>query len=231
ARGAHEFRPRPPPPSRPSNRTFPPSPPPSPPTPPPPPLPASVAATLFTGDSPATISVIVPACNESVLLQRTAEQLAATLPANSEIIVVDNGSQDGCADFLGQEARAGVHLIRTPTPLGVAGARNRGLAQAHGEVVVFADAHLDLPERWWQPIVALLNRPHVGVVGPGIGVMGKPDSQKMYGQRIADTKLRVEWLPWQRAEPYPVPTLGGGFMAMRHATLTQAGAFGAGRPQ
>lgn len=192
---------------------------------------ADAAVKLFKGDYPIRISVILPTCNESVMLKRTVEQFVATVPANGEIIVVDNGSTDGCADFLVERAQQGVHLLRTPEPLGVAGARNRGLALAQGEIVVFADAHIDVPEHWWQPMVALLNCPDVGVVGPGMGVMGKPNHPVAYGQRIAEPKLRLEWLPWRQKEPYPVPTLGGGFMAMRHDTLKQAGAFDAGMPQ
>ena len=200
---------------------------------PPPALPAAQVEQLFKGDYPRTISVILPAANESVLLKRTVDQFVATLPPNSEVIVVDNGSTDGSADFLtcGCGCYENVQLIQTPDPLGVAGARNRGLAQAQGEIVVFADAHLDLPERWWQPIACVLTQPKVGVVGPGIGVMGRPDMPAACGQRIAETNLRVEWLPWKGVEPYPVPTLGGGFMAMRHDTLKQAGAFDGGMPQ
>src|SRR5262249_14105470 len=58
--------------------------------PPPAITPASSQAAVFKGHYPAKISVILPACNESVLLKRTVEQFSATLPANSEIIVVDN---------------------------------------------------------------------------------------------------------------------------------------------
>jgi GT2 family glycosyltransferase len=199
--------------------------------PPPPPMPAEQVARLFRNETAVGISVILPATNESVLLRRTVEQFAATLPANSEIIVVDNGSTDGCADFLEEEEWENVHLIRSTEPLGVAAARNRGLAAARGEFVVFSDAHMDVPERWWQPMVRALNLPHVGVVGPGIGVMGKIEKRVTYGQRIAETNLRVEWLRWQSDEPHPVPTLGGGFMAMRHETLRQAGAFDEGMPQ
>ncbi len=201
--------------------------------PPPPLLPADQMAHLFKGDYAARISVILPAANESVLLKRTVEQFVATLPENSEVIVVDNGSTDHCADFLvdGSGFYENVHLIRTPDLLGVSGARNRGLSQARGEIVVFADAHLDLPEHWWPPIVSMLQRPEVGVVGPGIGVMGLPQSSIACGQRIAEPALRVEWLPWQGLEPFQSPTLGGGFMAMRHDTLKRAGAFDAGMPQ
>ncbi|MEZ4732257.1 MAG: glycosyltransferase [Caldilineaceae bacterium] len=198
---------------------------------PPPPLPADQAAQLFRGDYPCKISVILPAANESVLLQRTVEQFAATLPENSEIIVVDNGSTDGCSDFLLENCPENIHLIRTPDALGVAGARNHGLAQAKGEIVVFADAHIDIPKRWWEPLVDALNQPKVGIVGPGIGVMGKPNAGAACGQRIAEAKLRVEWLSKEGEASYAVPTLGGGFMVMRHDTLKAAGAFDEGMPQ
>lgn len=198
---------------------------------PPPPLPDEEVATLFRGDHPLRISVILPASNESVLLERTVRQFAATLPPDCEVIVVDNGSTDGSADFLLAEPMENVHLIQTPDMLGVAGARNRGLEAARGEIVVFSDAHIDVPERWWQPLVATLRRPEVGVVGPGIGVMGLPKAPAACGQRIADSKLRLQWLPWKGPSAYPVPTLGGGMMAMRHETLRTAGTFDAGMPQ
>ncbi|HEX9922198.1 MAG TPA: DUF6065 family protein, partial [Anaerolineae bacterium] len=63
--------------------------------PPPQPMADEAAANLFEGTYPARISVILPASNESVLLKRTVEQFEATLPANSEVLVVDNGSTDG----------------------------------------------------------------------------------------------------------------------------------------
>jgi len=196
-----------------------------------PPPPAEASESLFRGDYPLRISVILPATNESVMLERTVEQFVATLPADSEVIVIDNGSTDGCADFLAEGTWENVRLLRSTEPLGVSAARNRGLAEARGEVVVFSDAHMDVPERWWEPLVRTLELPHVGVAAPGIGVMGRPDYPASCGQRIAETNLRLEWLPLKSAEPCPVPTLGGGFMAMRHETLKRAGAFDDGMPQ
>ena len=130
-----------------------------------------------------------------------------------------------------QEDGIEVWLLRYDRPLGVAGARNRGLEHARGEVVVFSDAHNDVPPGWWPPIVATLNRPGVGIVGPAFGIMGEKSAAKSSGQRIADRTLRVEWLPYLGTEPHPVPTLGGGFMAARRAVLDAAGAFDDGMPQ
>jgi GT2 family glycosyltransferase len=195
-------------------------------------------AKLFHATAPRRISVVIPAANESFYLRRTVEQFAATLPAASEIIVVDNGSADGCADFLaaGWHAsdRAGevdVRLVRTADTLGVSGARNLGMSHAYGEVIVVADAHVDVPPGWWQPMVAVLNRPRVGIVGPGFGILGNADLESACGQRIVNTLLRTEWLPYTKADAYPVPVLGGGFMAMRRTTIAQVGAFDDGMMQ
>jgi glycosyltransferase involved in cell wall biosynthesis len=205
----------------------------------PPPLPLSMSkaevASLFSNSGQTKITVVLPALNEAGYLKRTVEQFQQTLPTNSEIIVVDNGSVDGCADFLtGQpdpppgKQPVITRLVRVATPLGVAGARNLGLAHAAGEVVVFADAHMDVPENWWPPLVATLNQPDVGIVAPAITVMGDPAGSKAYGQRIAESKLRTEWLPKQQDDPYRVPTLGGGFMVMKRQVLDRLGGFDEG---
>ncbi len=195
--------------------------------PPPPPMAEEAVQGLFKETYPARISVILAASNESIFLRRTVEQFEATLPANSEIIVVDDGSTDGCADFLADRKRHNVHLIKNQIPLGMSEARNRGLTRARGEVVIFSDAHIDLPEHWWQPLVATLNRSGVGMVGPGLGVMGKPKLPVAYGQRIIEPALRLEWLFNHREGSCPVPALGAAFLAMHHDTLKQAGAFDA----
>ncbi len=213
------------------------------------PVPEAEALAQFRRPDGVRISVILPACNEWPFLERTVEQFAATLPPRSEIIVVDNGSTDGCADFLsapdrqpadgrtwtiaGRDDPAGVvvRLARHPQPLGVAGARNRGFQDAQGEFVVFADAHVDVPPGWWPPVVATLNRPRVGVVGPAFGVIGAASHDKGYGQRIADAQLRVEWLGYRQDDPYPVPSLGGGFMGLRADVLAATGGFDDGMQQ
>ena len=88
------------------------------------------------------ISVVVIALNEGSNLRRTVENLQSTLNGNSEILVVDDGSDDGCADYLAA-GDASVRLVRSDH-LGVAAARNFGAAQTSGDIIVFADAHITL---------------------------------------------------------------------------------------
>jgi glycosyltransferase involved in cell wall biosynthesis len=55
----------------------------------------------------------------------TVTRLQETLPDRSEILVVEDGSTDGCANFLQTTAEADLTLLRTAR-LGAARARNWG---------------------------------------------------------------------------------------------------------
>ncbi|HTX39063.1 MAG TPA: glycosyltransferase family 2 protein, partial [Bryobacteraceae bacterium] len=107
------------------------------------------------------LSVVVISLNEGEALRRTVESLQAKLPEPWEIIVVDDGSTDGSAGFLG-EGRPGVTLLRPPARLGVAGARNFGAAHATGDVLVFSDAHVLVRPGWAEALLEILARPEVG---------------------------------------------------------------------
>src|SRR6202041_686305 len=84
------------------------------------------------------LSVVVVSHNEGVYLRRTVHSLMSTLPRESEVIVVDDGSSDRSADGLA-ESYDGVTVLRTAGRLGVSRARNFGAEYAQGEVVVFSD--------------------------------------------------------------------------------------------
>ncbi|WP_420627943.1 glycosyltransferase [Candidatus Leptofilum sp.] len=101
------------------------------------------------------ISIIIPALNaRSTLPACLAACKAQTLPAGvtSEIIVVDDGSDDGTQAVA--EA-AGVQLIQHAERRGAGAARNSGLAVAMGEIILFTDADC-VPEPNW---VAEMIRP------------------------------------------------------------------------
>jgi GT2 family glycosyltransferase len=160
------------------------------------------------------LSVVIPALNEGDNLRRTIAGLEGNLPAMSEIIVVDDGSSDGCSDFL-RGSRL-VHLLEPEAPgrrLGVSGARNRGARAASGGVLVFLDAHCDVVPNWTVPLVEAARDPAVGAAAPGISVMGRPELRG-FGLRFRDAALGVEWLPPPDGPP-DVPLLPGACFAIR----------------
>ncbi|NJL23580.1 MAG: glycosyltransferase family 2 protein [Leptolyngbyaceae cyanobacterium SM1_3_5] len=166
------------------------------------------------------ISVVVPVRNEAPTLRSTVEQLQATLPPASEIIVVDDDSTDGGADTL--PVSDSVRLLKAQQ-LGPARARNWGAAHATGDVLVFADAHVNPIAGWWELLLAALDRPNVGAVGPVIASMNNPQNHG-YGYRFKDVHLNTEWLGRQGHQPYPVPMLCGCYFAMPRLILNWSAA-------
>ncbi len=89
------------------------------------------------------ISVIVPAYNAREHLDRCLDALLASSYGSLEIIVVDDGSTDDCAEA----ARAkGVAVIRRSRQAGPGAARNEGALQARGEILFFVDADVVVTE-------------------------------------------------------------------------------------
>ncbi len=175
--------------------------------------------------SPFTLSVVVVALNESDNLKKTIDCLQPTLPESSELVVIDDGSTDGCSDFL--DGRSGVTLYRTDQ-IGIARARNLGAARTRGEIVVFSDAHVQVPPGWWLPLAAALQTSGIAAAGPAICDMTRPD-WKGYGYRFEGPDLlEMSWMPRKKEEPYEVPQLCGCFIAFRRDVLDASGGFDAG---
>ncbi|GAB2502241.1 glycosyltransferase family 2 protein [Lysobacter humi (ex Lee et al. 2017)] len=82
------------------------------------------------------ITVVLPAKNEAAGLEKTLPALRAGLP-DAEVIVVDDGSEDGTADVA---RRFGVEVLSSPYPMGNGAAIKRGARRATGDVIVFMDA-------------------------------------------------------------------------------------------
>jgi glycosyltransferase involved in cell wall biosynthesis len=109
-------------------------------------------------------SVIVPAHNAASTIGACLEGLLRqTVPQSSyEVIVVDDGSSDGTRDTV---ASYDVRLVVQPH-LGPAAARNRGVAEAKGRLVLFTDADCVPTESWIAEMVAPFSEAEVvGVKG------------------------------------------------------------------
>jgi glycosyltransferase involved in cell wall biosynthesis len=100
------------------------------------------------------VSVIVPTHNRLSLLKQTLACLdQQTYPScDYEVIVVDDGSDDGTADYLHQLALKGDLLYLTQGQKGPAAARNAGVHIAKGEIIAFTDDDC-LPEPDWLAVL------------------------------------------------------------------------------
>jgi glycosyltransferase involved in cell wall biosynthesis len=86
------------------------------------------------------ISVYLPTHDRLARLQRAVASVLAQVPPPHELIVVDDGSSDGTADWLAEQARAGrLRWHRHDVARGACAARNRAIALATGELVTGID--------------------------------------------------------------------------------------------
>ncbi|MFO0758408.1 MAG: glycosyltransferase [Byssovorax sp.] len=175
--------------------------------------------------STALTSVIIPTCNEGALLQETVESvLSARGVRPFEVLVVDDGSTDGSADRYRGTARAGVRVIEGGG-LGVAGARNLGVAEAKGDQLVFLDAHCTVSPAWLDRLAEALAPDDVAVAGPAFTRLRETEPRGA-GLSWSDYTLDTHWFdPIDGQGPYEVPLTCGACQAFRTTTFHAIGRF------
>lgn len=94
------------------------------------------------------LSVVIPVLNEAAVIERALLQLVAQ-EAVDEVIVVDNGSDDGTPGIVRSFAAAHpkVELIHEPER-GIPAARNAGFDKARGEFIARTDADTLVAADW-----------------------------------------------------------------------------------
>ena len=124
-----------------------------------------VESGLHVSEAPPRFSIVVPAYNEASYVGAALKSLQAQDYAGPyEIIVVDNNSTDGTGEIA---ASYGVTVVKEMEP-GVCQARQRGTAEARGEIVVSTDADTVQPPDWLSRIDQQFRRSDavIGVAGP-----------------------------------------------------------------
>jgi GT2 family glycosyltransferase/radical SAM superfamily enzyme YgiQ (UPF0313 family)/tetratricopeptide (TPR) repeat protein len=111
-------------------------------------------------------SIIIPVFNKLELTRQCLTTLASitTMP-EYEVIVVDNASSDGTAEFL-TELGGDVQVISNPENYGFAVACNQGANAARGEFLLFLNNDTIPTDGWLNALVDEVERhPDVAVVG------------------------------------------------------------------
>ena len=95
------------------------------------------------------VTVIIPVFNDTIRLNTALSALGCqSLPRGAfEVVVVDNGSTDGCAEVVGNHHRVR-YLQERNHPGSPYSARNRGIEVARGDVVAFLDGTC-VPDPTW----------------------------------------------------------------------------------
>ena len=109
------------------------------------------------------VSVVVPAFNEAVGIERAVASLAASEYPDFEVIVVDDGSADGTASLVEELGLPKVSVLRQANS-GKPSALNTGVAAARHEVIVMVDADTVFEAETLMHLVPPLREPGVGAV-------------------------------------------------------------------
>jgi len=178
------------------------------------------------------VSVIIPTYNRATHLVDCLEALVAqaTGQCGVEVVVVDNNSTDGTEGavrrFLESHEPCVARYVLEPRQ-GLTHARNRGVAEARGEVVCFLDDDAIPTPGWLTTVMEAFD-------DPGIGCVGGPMVPDYQGQ------VRPPWLngdlqgmvggfrlPYaaQRAVSAVTELPWGGNMAFRRTVFEDVGLF------
>jgi len=128
------------------------------------------------------LSVIVPVFNERNTVAEIVRQMRAVdLPIEREIVIVDDGSDDGTRAVLAQLADSTVHVILHEHNRGKGAAIRTALAQVTGDLVLIQDADLEYSPEDWPKLLAPIFSGRARVV---------------YGSRFTGERRNMLFLHW-----------------------------------
>src|SRR5262245_30513911 len=122
-----------------------------------------------------SLSIVIPSHNGLVYLRRSLDAVKRYAPADTQVIVVDDGSQDGSARWL-QTNYPDVELVVLRNNGGFCRAVNAGLAQARGEIVELLNNDTEVCAGWAEACLKHFADPSIGSVAPLAVRMSAPDT-------------------------------------------------------
>jgi len=166
-------------------------------------------------------SVVIPTFNRATLLARTLELVWAQRTTDFEVIVVDNGSTDGTADYV-REFGERVKLISQAKNQGPGGGRNAGARQAQGEYLAFLD-----DDDWWFPwtlaIFAKLIQQHQRPAIVGAKLMEFSDEAQLAA--VNETPLQADVFADYFASHRSGYFVGAGMSVLRRDAFLKTGGY------
>jgi GT2 family glycosyltransferase/polysaccharide pyruvyl transferase WcaK-like protein len=119
------------------------------------------------------VTIVVLSYNTLELLMRCVESVRQYTDVPYELIVVDNASEDGSAEYV--EAAADLAILNERNQ-GFSGGFNQGLAAARGRFVFYLNSDTKLPPGWASRLVGTMESHRAGIVFPAVTAAGNPST-------------------------------------------------------
>ncbi|WP_329033275.1 bifunctional glycosyltransferase family 2 protein/CDP-glycerol:glycerophosphate glycerophosphotransferase [Streptomyces sp. NBC_01725] len=148
------------------------------------------------------LTVVVPIYNVEDYLDDCLRSLAGQTMADSEIVMVDDGSTDGSARIARRFAEAdGRFRLVEQENAGLGAARNTGVRYARGEFLTFVDSDDTVPDDAYERMLAALDASgsdfatgNVLRLGPGGALTQAPMFRKPMATERSGTRLTRDWV-------------------------------------
>ena len=121
--------------------------------------------TRFSQGHGLRLSIVIPTFNGRDVLDPCLRSVMRYRPTDSEVIVVDDGSRDGSAEWL-EENYPDVRLVRLPENRGFCVAVNAGIRAARAPIVETLNNDALVTAGWADRVLDLFDDPTVGSVAP-----------------------------------------------------------------
>ena len=132
-------------------------------------LPATMLMEQAIVHSDLTVSIVMATHNRREMLERAVRSVLAGQYGTWQLVIVNDGSSDGTAEYLDSLDDPRVVVVHTEHA-GAAAARNMGIDRATGDWVTFLDDDNLMSSVWTKAIVEFAGR--------------NPDARVMYGGQI-----------------------------------------------
>jgi GT2 family glycosyltransferase len=179
------------------------------------------------------LSVIIVSWNGMRYLPQCLAALQPQLPADAELLLVDNGSSDGMPAWA-QTTYPAARVLALPRNLGFAGGVNAGLRAASGDLLLLLndDAFAE-PECIAALLATMRATPNVGAASGVLLFNHRPELVAAAGIRVRRDGLALDVLTGHRVAdlpttPQPVFGASGGAALYRRALLEDVGLMAAG---
>ncbi len=162
------------------------------------------------------VSIIVPVYNGGVGLQMCLQAIRDSSFTDFELIVVDNGSTDHSVQTSQAYTKKVLHC---PGPSGPGAARNVGVKEALGEILVFIDADVVIKKETIRGLIEAFRR-HPNVAA----VFGSYDDEPYAQNFLSQYKNLLHHFVHQEGNP-DATTFWGGCGAIRKEIFEKVGGF------